>query len=85
MPRVFLRTKLIPELESLLISESCNVQLDGYELENRAELRDEKIKLVIRKWEELELLLPPPRYDRKKEPADKEELHTLLKLMGGRF
>jgi hypothetical protein len=85
VPRVFLRTKLIPELESLIQSESCNVQLDGYDLENRAEIRDEKIKSIIRQWEELELLIPPPRYDRKEETEDKQELYDLIKLIGGRF
>lgn len=86
MPRVFLRTKLIPELESLIQSESCKIELDGYALENKAELRDQKITKIIHIWEELELeIIPHHRYEGKKHARDKKEFYDLLKLTGGRF
>ena len=82
---MFLRTKLIPDLESLIQSESCKIDLDGFDLENQAEQRDEKIVKIIHMWEDLQLDIPAPRYDREKSSRDSKEFHDLLKLTGGRF
>ena len=85
MPRVYLRTKLIPQLDSLIQAESCKLDIDGYALENLAESKDEKISKAINFWEELIVEMPVVKYDRANTSKDDKEFHRLIKLTGGRF